>query len=45
MIAVNYSNARNNFKKYCDATAHYFETIIVTRKRGTPIPDWENRKR
>ena len=37
MIAVNYSNARENFKKYCDAAVHDFETIIVTRKQDENV--------
>jgi antitoxin YefM len=37
MIAVNYSNARDNFKKFCDAAVHDFETIIVTRKQDENI--------
>lgn len=37
MIAVNYSNARDNFKKFCDAAVHDFETIIVTRKQGENV--------
>ena len=37
MIAVNYSNARDNFKKYCDKAVQDFETIIVTRKRDENV--------
>ena len=37
MIAVNYSNARDNFKKYCDAAVRDFETIIVTRKHDENV--------
>lgn len=37
MIAVNYSRARDNFKKYCDTAVHDFETIIVTRKQDENI--------
>ena len=37
MIAVNYSNARENFKKYCDVAVHDFETIIVTRKQDENV--------
>ena len=33
MIAVNYSTARGNFRKYCDAAVKDFETIIITRKQ------------
>ena len=38
MIATNYSNIRNNFKKYCDKATRDCETIIVTRKSG--INEW-----
>ncbi|GHS85355.1 type II toxin-antitoxin system Phd/YefM family antitoxin [Synergistales bacterium] len=31
MIAVNYSNALNNFEDFCDTAVRDFETIIVTR--------------
>ncbi len=34
MLAVNYSNARENFKAYCDKANNDFETIIITRKQG-----------
>lgn len=34
MLAVNYSNARENFKAYCDKANDDFETIIITRKQG-----------
>lgn len=34
MIAVNYSNVRENFKAYCDKANEDFETIVVTRKQG-----------
>ena len=37
MIAVNYSSARDSFKKYCDAAVKDFETIIVTRKQGENV--------
>ncbi|HCC34424.1 MAG TPA: prevent-host-death protein [Ruminococcaceae bacterium] len=37
MIAVNYTNARENFKKYCDAAVQDFETVIVTRKQGENV--------
>jgi antitoxin YefM len=37
VIAVNYTNARENFKKYCDAAVHDFETIIVTRKQDENV--------
>lgn len=32
MIARNYSNVRNNFKKYCDKVNDDCETVIITRK-------------
>ncbi len=32
MIAVNYSNLRENLKDYCDKATQDFETIVVTRK-------------
>ncbi len=34
MLAINYTNARQNFKEFCDIANNDFETIIVTRKRG-----------
>ena len=34
MLAINYTNARQNFKEYCDIANNDFETIIVTRKQG-----------
>ena len=37
MIAINYSNVRENFKKICDAAVHDFETIIVTRKQNENV--------
>ncbi|MDL2263205.1 type II toxin-antitoxin system prevent-host-death family antitoxin [Synergistaceae bacterium OttesenSCG-928-I11] len=37
MIAVNYSAARSNFKKFCDSAVHDFETIIVTRKQDENV--------
>ena len=37
MIAVNYSTAREHFKKYCDAAVHDAETIIVTRKQDENV--------
>jgi len=32
MIATNYSNVRNNLKKYCDKATDDYETVIITRK-------------
>ena len=32
MIAVNFSNMRENFKNYCDKINDNNETVIVTRK-------------
>ena len=37
MIAINYTIARQNFKKYCDKTVNDFETIIITRERGENV--------
>ncbi len=37
MIATNYSSARENFKKFCDAAVHDGETIIVTRKQDENV--------
>jgi antitoxin YefM len=34
MKAVNYTNARQNFKDYCDEANSNYETIIITRKHG-----------
>ncbi len=34
MIAVNYSNARERFKDFCDSANDDCETIVVTRKSG-----------
>lgn len=32
MIAVNYTNVRENLKTYCDKVNDYDETVIITRK-------------
>lgn len=37
MIAINYSTARDNFKRYCDAAVNDSETIIVTRKQNENV--------
>jgi len=37
MIATNYSNIRNNFKKYCDKATRDYETIIATRKNDENV--------
>lgn len=37
MIAVNYTTARDSFKKYCDAAVRDAETIIVTRKQNENV--------
>jgi antitoxin YefM len=37
MIAVNYTTARERFKKYCDAAVHDAETIVVTRKQDENV--------
>ena len=37
MLATNYSSARKNFKKYCDAAVHNSEAVIVTRKHDENV--------
>lgn len=37
MIVRNYSNVRNNFKKYCDKVNDDCETVIITRKNDKNI--------
>ena len=37
MIAINYTQMRQNFKEYCDKTVDDFETIIITRERGENV--------
>jgi len=37
MIAIGYSNVRQNFKNYCDKATKDFETIIITRERGENV--------
>ena len=37
MIAINYSTARENLKKYCDMVTNDFETIIITRKQDENV--------
>jgi antitoxin YefM len=37
MIALGYSNVRQNFKNCCDKTTEDFETIIITRERGDNV--------
>lgn len=37
MIAANYSNVRDEFKKYCDSATTDSETIIITRKNGENV--------
>lgn len=32
MLAVNYSELRNNLKDYCDRAVDNIETVLVTRK-------------
>ena len=32
MLAVNYSELRNNLKEYCDRAVDNIETVLVTRK-------------
>lgn len=37
MLAVNYSELRNNLKDYCDKTIDDLETILVTRKKDRNV--------
>ena len=37
MLAVNYSNMRDNFKDYCDKVTDDYETVIVTRKNDNNV--------
>jgi len=37
VIATNYSNARDNLKKYCDIAVLNFEPVIVTRKNDENV--------
>jgi antitoxin YefM len=37
MIAVNYSNARQNLAKYCDAAVDNCEPVVITRKNDRNI--------
>ena len=37
MIATNFSSARKNFKKYCDAAVHDSEAVVVTRKHDENV--------
>ena len=37
MLAVNYSNLRDNLKNYCDKVSDDFETVIVTRKNDKNV--------
>lgn len=37
MLAVNYSNVRENFKGYCDRVVDNNETVIVTRKNDKNV--------
>lgn len=37
MLAVNYTNLRDNLKKYCDDAVENCEAIFVTRKQGNVV--------
>lgn len=37
MIAVNYTNLRDNLKSYCDKVNDDFETVVVTRKNNRNV--------
>lgn len=34
MLIINYTNAKQKFKEYCDIANTDYETIIITRKEG-----------
>ncbi|MDY2919506.1 MAG: type II toxin-antitoxin system prevent-host-death family antitoxin [Anaerococcus sp.] len=37
MLAVNYSELRNNLKDYCDKTIDDLETLLITRKNDRNV--------
>ena len=37
MVATNYTDVRNNLKKYCDMASDADETVIVTRKANKNV--------
>lgn len=37
MLATNFTNVRNNFKKYCDKVIEDAQPIIVTRKNDKNV--------
>lgn len=37
MLAVNYSEIRNNLKDYCDMTIDNLETVLITRKNDRNV--------
>lgn len=37
MLAVNYSELRNNLKDYCDKTIDNLETVLITRKNDRNV--------
>lgn len=37
MLAINYTNLRDNMKKYMDAVTDNYETMIVTRKNNKNV--------
>lgn len=37
MLAVNYSDLRNNLKEYCDKAVNDMETVLVTRKEDRHV--------
>jgi antitoxin YefM len=37
MIATNFTDARNDLKRYCDITTDDFETVIITRKENKNV--------
>ena len=40
MLAVNYTNLRDNMKAYMDKVTDDYETMIVTRKNNKNIVKW-----
>lgn len=37
MIAVNFTNVRDNLKTYCDKATYDYETVIITRKNNDNV--------
>ena len=41
MLAVNYSNLRDNMKNYMDQVTDDYETMIVTRKNNRNVANYD----